>query len=232
MITGKDFVYVRSNDQSLEVELHWRLFNNKNFLPGMPSRSALRQFPQLDNVTLRTFIDDDLFAYLCAHGAAFAWCRLKWLADVGALLARTPDIELLFRSAAARGAARPAAQAILLCNRILGLQVHEGLLTAFRKNGAVRLLERLALRAMTQGGAEIEPYDVPGGMRPVALSLWLLDGSASYLWGEINSRWISFDDVVNVPLPPRFQFLYPILRVPLWIRRQLSRRKAVPQRSS
>ena len=33
---------------------------------------------------------DDLFAYLCAHGAYHAWFRLKWLADIGALLAAEP----------------------------------------------------------------------------------------------------------------------------------------------
>jgi hypothetical protein len=46
-----------------------------------------------------------LFAYLCMHGALHWWNRLKWLADLNALLACTPEhgIERLLQSAEARG---------------------------------------------------------------------------------------------------------------------------------
>jgi hypothetical protein len=34
--------------------------------------------------------EDDPVAYLCMHGALHWWSRLKWLADVNALIATTP----------------------------------------------------------------------------------------------------------------------------------------------
>ena len=70
---------------------------------------------------LRTLGEEDLFAYLCMHGALHWWNRLKWLADVNALLASTPEdgVERLVRAAEARGAGRAAAQALLLCQRLL-----------------------------------------------------------------------------------------------------------------
>ena len=218
---GKDFVFVRSDNGSIEVELHWRLFNNANFMDGIGDPAA-REFAELNGIRLRALGGDAQFAYLCAHGAAFAWCRLKWLADIAALLAREEPsgIARLYEAAATLGAARPAAQAILLCARLLGSDVPGELIRNLRANSSVRKLERLALAAMLQGSAEAEPYDVPGGMKPIAKSLWMLGGTPRYLWGEVNSRWISWDDVVEVPLPAQLQFLYPVLRIPRWLMRR------------
>lgn len=222
---GKDFVYAQKDNPALEVELHWRLFNNAMFLHDLPSTAKLESFPALDNICLRTFTGDDEFAYLCAHGGAFAWCRLKWLADIGALLAREEpgSLRRLYESAAARGAGRPAAQAILLCRRLLGTQVPDELVELLRRDPVVGRLEQLAMTAMTQGDAEIEPYDLPFGMTPINRSLWLMNGSFRYFWGEVNSRWISWDDVVKVPLPSGLQFLYPLLRLPLWVWRRAAK---------
>lgn len=222
---GKDFVYAHKGNPSLEIELHWRLFNNAEFLSALANAGSRRSFPALDNVCLKTFSGDDQFAYLCAHGAAFAWCRLKWLADIGALLAREEpgSLRRLYESAVRRGVARPAAQAILLCKRLLGTQVPEDLVEVLQRDRVVRRLEELAMTAMTQGGAESEPYDLPSGMKPINRSLWLMSGSLRYFWGEVNSRWISWDDVVTVPLPRGLQFLYPILRMPLWVWRRAAR---------
>jgi hypothetical protein len=105
----------------------------------------------------------------------------------------------------------------------LGTQVPEDLVERLQLDPVVRRLEELAMTAMTQGGAETEPYDLPSGMRPINRSLWLMSGSLRYLWGEINSRWISWDDVVTVPLPRGLQFLYAILRMPLWLLRHTAK---------
>jgi len=222
--TGKDFVFQHAGNSELEVELHWRLFNNQNFMDQL--ETVTETFPALDNTRFRTFSGDDQFAYLCAHGAAFAWCRLKWLADVGAILARNdPDgMVRLYEAAIARGAGRPAGQAILLCQRLLGLRVADDLLGTLRGDRQISRLERLAIQALTSGEGEADPYDSPGGMKPIARSLWLLGGTAHYLWGEFKSRWISWNDVIAVPLPDGLQFAYAVLRLPLWLKRKLASR--------
>lgn len=230
LLMGKDFVYAHKDNPSLEVELHWRLFNNAEFMRTLAGAGSRRSYPALDNVCLTTFSNDDQFAYLCAHGGSFAWCRLKWLADIGALLSREEPRSLrrLYESAAERGAARPAAQAILLCRRLLGTDVPDDLAELLHRDSVVRRLEELAITAMIQGGAEAEPYDLPSGMNPINRSLWLMGGSVRYLYGEVNSRWISWDDVVTVPLPRGLQFLYPVLRIPLWIWRRTAKSRHHP----
>jgi len=229
MRTGKDLIYHHRDNPQLEIELHWRLFNNARFMNGIGVEPVVVTFPALDNQRLRVFSADDEFAYLCAHGAAFAWCRLKWLADIGALLARENEAGLarLYESAIARGARRPAAQAMLLCRRLFGCDLPDSLLAAFAGDATVRQLETIALTAMLRGGSgESRLSDVPGGMKPIARSLWLLDPSPSYIWGELNSRWISADDVIDLPLPAGLAFAYPLLRLPLWLGRRLRRHSA------
>ena len=105
----------------LRIELHWRLFLNPHAMAETSIMAASRVVPLAGAEGLRTLGEEDLFAYLCMHGALHWWNRLKWLADVNALLASTPQdgVERLVRAAEARGAGRAAAQALLLCRNLL-----------------------------------------------------------------------------------------------------------------
>jgi hypothetical protein len=82
------------------------------------------------------------------------------------------------------------------------------------------------MTAMTQGRAETEPYDLNGGLKPMARSPWLVGKTPRFLWGEINTHWISWNDVIDIPLPAALQFLYPILRVPVWLWRRMVKPRA------
>ena len=115
--------------------------------------------------------EEDLFAYLCMHGALHWWNRLKWLADVNALLASTPEdgVERLVRAAEARGAGRAAAQALLLCRRLLGTPLPARLMATLDKSATVRWLEATALSAMTQAKANTIRTTRASG-RPAAAS--------------------------------------------------------------
>ena len=106
----------------LRIELHWRLFLNPYAMAESSFMPASRVVPLSGTQGLRTLGEEDLFAYLCMHGALHWWNRLKWLADINALLAAAPEggVERLVRAAEARGAGRAAAQAMLLCRRLLG----------------------------------------------------------------------------------------------------------------
>ena len=104
------------------------------------------------------------------------WYQLKWLADVGALLASTPtnSVERHYQAAEARGLDQPAALAILLCHRLLGTAVPDRLLATFRASTTLRWLESTALNAMTAGNGEIEPKDISFGTTRGSLSCFLL----------------------------------------------------------
>ncbi len=72
------------------VELHWRMTDNLHERP-VQDREALQWVELAPGAAVPTLATDALFAYVCNHGAAHLWARLRWLADIAALLAREPD---------------------------------------------------------------------------------------------------------------------------------------------
>ncbi len=121
MAHQKDFSYEHP-ETGLVIDLHWRLFRN----PWLPANARLEQVGEdwvnLGSERIPTLPAPQLLLYLCVHGALDGWLRLKWLADIAALL-RTMTAEQL-RSTAAAAAAQQALQefsaAIFLCQDLLG----------------------------------------------------------------------------------------------------------------
>ena len=93
LLRCKGFAYVHE-EKYIDLELHSRLFDNQLLVSKTPPVNSWQTVQLTKESGLCTFGDDDLFAYLCAHGAVHCWFRLKWLADVAALLApkSTSDI--------------------------------------------------------------------------------------------------------------------------------------------
>ena len=120
-------------ETGLQMDLHWQLFLNPHAMDEGSVRAASRVVPLTGKMGLRTLGEEDLFTYLCVHGALITWRSLKWLADIGALLATEPEggAERLYSAAEARGAGRAAAQAMLLCQRIFGTPLAAPLMTDY-----------------------------------------------------------------------------------------------------
>jgi hypothetical protein len=220
----KDFGYVNKLGQ--ELELHWRLFLNPHLMDETSLISSSRIVPLSGTIGLRSLGKDDLFNYLVTHGTLHWWYQLKWLADIGALLAIEPigGVEHHYRAAEARGVGRAAALAILLCHRLLGTPVPDTLLTIFRASAILRWLETTALNAMTAGNSEIEPREVLFGTTRGSLACFLLGTSWRYWLAELKVHSVCEADVLSIPLPAPLHFLYPMLRVPLWLWRHRIRR--------
>jgi Uncharacterised nucleotidyltransferase len=218
----KEVRYVHEKTQ-LEVELHSRLFDNPRLMAEVPITGSLRTIPISKDIGLCTLGEDDLFSYLCAHGAVHCWFRLKWLADIGALLAHQPvgGVERLYRATDARGAGRSAAQAILLCRRLLGTTIPDQLITTLRKQVSVRWLDTIAMKAIT---ADLEPTEQLFGTTRNSLSHFLLARDWRYWLAELKHHLISPVDILTLPLPKQLQVLYPMLRLPLWLLRHSIRR--------
>jgi hypothetical protein len=219
----KDLGFVHRTS-GLRVELHWRLFLNPHAMADA-SIAASRLVPLAGGAArLRTLGEEDLFAYLCMHGAIHWWHRLKWLADINALLASASEngVERLIRAADTRGAGRAAAQALLLCRRVLQTPLPDSL-TSRMDSATVRWLETTALNAMNTGQGELDPQGVRFGTTRGSLSTFLLRSSWRYRFRELFLHLINQSDVLVVPLPSQLRFLYPILRLPLWIWRHATR---------
>jgi len=181
---GKEWEFLREVGE-LTTELHWTLTFNGSLMRDVDVSSPLAGV-RVGDAEIPTFRIEELFVYLCAHGAAqHSWSRMKWLADVAALLATIPsaDIEALYRAAQRRGSGRCAAQALLLCERMLGVELPAALRAELRRTVTALLLEAIALDAMlgrvVQPGVELSTRAF--GILRDLLSLFLLGGGSYVL---------------------------------------------------
>ena len=151
--------------EGFTVDLHSRLADHPRLIPGIDVWSPAQQVEVAPGVTLPTLQLDELFAYLCVHGAVAAWFRLKWLADLAALLHHSSpaEVERLYRRSQELGAGRAPAQALLLAGRLFGTAVAAELRDELERDSANRLLERLALAQLAGRSSIEEPTERPFG---------------------------------------------------------------------
>lgn len=149
----------------LHVELHTALVDNPLLLPGIGLASRIRCVEVIPGGQLPTLETDELFAYLCVHGASSGWFRLKWLADLAALISRLQPCEItrLFCRSRELGAGRAADLALLLCSRVLGTKLQSELLRSLEAQPVNRWLAAASLRLMRGRTIEAELDQVAWG---------------------------------------------------------------------
>ena len=81
---------------------------------------------------------------------------------------------------------------------------------------------------MTTGQGEHDPHDARFGTTRGSLSTFLLSRSWRYRLAELNFHLTNQTDVLTMPLPERLRFLYPLLRLPLWVWRHAAKRRVRP----
>jgi hypothetical protein len=175
------------DDRGTVVELHTELTDNRVAIPTIGLGSSRTMVELMPGTSLATLAPAPLFAYLVFHGAKHLWARLKWLADVAALL-HEADVETLYRDAIALGAGRCPGLAILLAHEMLGIAVPSTLLDEIRGDRTTRRLVRFCHAAIDAD------EDADGWlMRPMReliaferAQLWLLPGLA-YRWWAVRS---------------------------------------------
>jgi hypothetical protein len=209
-------------DSRVFTELQWRVADNPELLKdvhaGSPTQNVVvaQNDVVADALSVRTLARDDLFAYLCIHGAHHAWSRLKWLADLNAFIAATgADVVHLHRYAQAKGAGFCSGQALLLCRHLFALPLPDNLATELQGTARVRKLYAIATDAMA---------DRTRGNAPAAArSFWtqfLLGQGWAFFAAQCRIASTGIIDVISLPLPPYLHFLYPLLRLPLWLWRR------------
>jgi hypothetical protein len=146
----------------LYVELHTRLADNPTLIPMIDIRSPHREVEVTSGIALPTLAADELFAYLCVHGASSAWFRLKWITDFAALIhARSPgEIEQLYQRSQELGACRTADQALLLADALFGSLNGTDLKPRLLRDRSSHLLRNAALRQVVSSK---EPTGAPLG---------------------------------------------------------------------
>jgi hypothetical protein len=213
------------SDRHLIVELQWRVMDNPLLLRDVDAHSAAQSVTLSGGATVHTLEREDLFAYLCVHGAHHAWSRLKWLADVNALVGNDADIGRLYRHAQRIGAGLCAGQGLLLCQRLFALNLPDALSDELRANQRVKKLVTIALDAMTAPRAETEADGGVAGVTRIVRTQFLLGQGWAFYAAQIRAAAAGPADVIRFPLPLPLHFLYPLLRLPLWLwRRAISAR--------
>ena len=208
----------------MTVELHWRLADGPVLLPGMSVASPSQSVTLTETLRLRTLAPEELFAYLCVHGAMHGWSRLKWLADLGALMGgESPEsVEYLYRRSLALGAGLCSVQALLLCERLLSVPMPPALPDELHRSRRAAWLVRIGLKTMV-GGGERELEARPFASARILLAQFALCGTWPNVIAQLRYRALSVHDRVHAPLPRGLRFLYPVLRAPLWLWRRLAK---------
>ena len=185
-VANKESVW-QSDDGLRHVELHSRLTDNPRLIPTIDMDSPRQMVVIVPGIALPTLATDELFAYLCVHGASSAWFRLKWVTDFAGLLSHRDavEIERLYRSSQSLGAARAAAQALMVTDALFGLPLSTGLREELGRSVANRWLAAAALRELA---SPREPTARPLGTVMIHLTQLLLKPDASFHWHELRRQ--------------------------------------------
>jgi hypothetical protein len=172
----KESAWVRPAEAS-PIDLHTRLSDNRALIPSLSVHSPRQSVEVAKGIALPTLGPDELFAYLCVHGASSAWFRLKWIADFAALLhGRSGDeLDRLCRRSQKLGAGRAAGQALLLADSLFGsLEANAALREVLNEDAANRWLCRAALRQLAGKPDPVEPTGRPFGTTTIHLTQFAL----------------------------------------------------------
>ena len=203
----KDMLFAPPNGNGLPVELHWRLFDNRTLMPPESRPVAVHASEHLPD-GVRMLPDAFNLRYLCNHGALHAWSRLKWLADINAMLADLKPATIAEACTTPDGRRDHAVgQALVLCAGLLGRTLPESVLIWPR----ARWLAGLAWHGIKNSGID-ELESLPFGSTIKNLSHYALHDSLAYWVEELR-----FD----VSVRPRG--LDNRSRISGWIHRHLGR---------
>jgi len=218
------------------LEVHWRLAAAPHLLRGLETRldtSLQRGSDQTQDVLLpeigpvQTLSDDNLFAYLCVHGALHDWARLKWLVDVaGYWQGFTPQAQQQrIEAAQAMGAGIAVRQALDLIETLFDIPAPPP--AQHVTQSARQRSEQAAL--LRHGLARIE-----ASYAPTSDNLWIKNITAirmRFTHIRLHDRKrdalsvfqpisVALPDMIAFPLPPALNWLYWVIRAPSFLIRR------------
>ena len=217
----------RSRQNDLRVELHWRLTSNPRLLTFDDASLWSRPDPvRVGGIEFATLPRNELFLYLCVHGSTHVWFRLKWLADIAALLRRMDghELEKIAALAAERRVERPFRQALILARGLLAAPVPASILAAAESDRIVQRMALAALRSIYWHGSPEEPGSTRWFNAWVSWQAYRLKPGWRYRWAEFKGQVAAPEDWARIPLPEPLAFLYFPLRPLSWLVRKLNSR--------
>ena len=158
------------------VELHTALVDNDRLLPGLDAHAPSQEVELAPGRSLPTLARDELVAYLFVHGASSGWFRLKWIADLAALLSNNSaeENDRLYRRSQQLGAGRSAAQALLLAEHLFETRITPELKAELESDALNRWLFSSALELMAGRHVAVELHERRLGTLPIHLMQFAL----------------------------------------------------------
>jgi len=199
------------------VELHWRLFDNPYLMPlvDAPAFASVSLPLEISCLTLPARFN---LLYLANHGAQHAWSRLKWLADLAALLHPLGEAgrEALYAGTSIAEGRRSLGQALLLCADLFGMPPPPGVLRDIRRDWRLRWLHRQAIGLLTRS-ADREIESIPFGSTAKNFSHYLILSAPRYLVAEAAFDFTQFSSDER---RSGWHLLGPIGRLSTWLKRK------------
>ncbi len=199
-----------------QVELHWKFSGFPGLLTEL-EKSYSTTTVDIDRFgSVQTMERIDLFTYLCVHGAVHNWHRLKWLADFNAFMSHMSMEEKVqaMDYAAKKGAGVAVSQAMQLCAIYFHTPLPEfgWLDTKALVSISCKRIEQSAKPQTRQGKflSYVKNFTVH----------WRLFKPASKAVGLLYPRLVSTVDIILIPLPRFLHWVYPVIRVPLFLIRR------------
>ena len=140
--------FQRSNNQlaffhplkKIQVEIHWRLFANRHFLP-LSFNELLNDSTKMvvGKTTINCLSNKHLLLYLCAHGSKHQWSLLYWLIEVATLTNKAAyDWKQILIEAIELGVERPLVQGLILIERIFNQPAPPVIQEHYQKNKIIQ----------------------------------------------------------------------------------------------
>ena len=205
----KDFTF-RNQRTGFEMDLHWRLFNNRFHAANRILSDASYGTVAVFGVPMRVFSLRDQFIYIAAHGVLDAWTYLKSLADVAGFLRLFTPAELDDALARAEelGLLAQISGAVHLSNDWMGTEAASARLLPAGERSARRIRQRTTKMLLRQNFQPMRNYPSPAQWLMVEIEL--VPGLRSLM--EIARRFVWRPRVwASVDLPDRFFWMYPVL---------------------
>lgn len=197
------------------LELHWRLAPGPAKEPGFDELWERRRRSGLTKFPVHYLGAEHLLLYLISHGARHGWFRIRWLADVDALLKQPIDWPLAESLLTRYQAVHTGGQALLLANELLGTPLPEEASRLVDSRRAERLAERTLyfVREMVENPpAELE--------RKHKRYLFSAKTARQKVLHALSFLYPYPKDAETLPLPKPIHFLYFPLRPFLWMWRK------------
>ncbi|MCK0127769.1 nucleotidyltransferase family protein [Erythrobacter sp. F6033] len=210
------------NDSNVAVDLHWKMVDFPDAFSNFDPLSNMRKTGFGNAGEIAVLGEAEQFAYLCVHGALTDWSRLKWLADINALIGDSSERVIIDWYARAKelGCGPSVLQALGLRDILWGKPPPAELSRTIEEIDEPEFLAFPIERMLTPYRSASSRDAVARIRRQTHVRSVLYGGSAQAIRGTI-AHMRALPDVLALPLPKTLDWLYYPLRPVLWAIRKV-----------